>query len=316
MKKKLLSKMLLVLFLSAILIPSVFGQEKYVCIIGDATRNGYNKDNATPMMRDATNSSVFYYKGYLKANDFKFQIEKGDWVPSWNKDATDPTNKKLLKRKTYADPDEKFFITAAGNYTVTIDTTLLTIDIQPMSETTPIYFNAMFMIGGATSGGWNLDNATQLIRNPNNLWEFSFSGPLKVGDFKLSGTRGNFDQEFFMKTTDNQMFLGTTPDSKWEIAEADDYEITMNTNTMAINIVKKVHSNVENNQTSSFVLKSTVVTDELYFLPKNNCKFSIYSLNGAYVKSGVTERTISVSEMNQGMYIIKINDSFSKFIKK
>lgn len=106
--------------------------QRRICLVGDASRYGWDKSNSSPLIRDSGNVAVFYFNAWLNSGEFKFVFENQDsWVPSWNKGANDST---LFKRLTYGDPDVKFSISTAGNYAITIDTTLLTIRISPMQD--------------------------------------------------------------------------------------------------------------------------------------------------------------------------------------
>jgi hypothetical protein len=102
-----------------------------MCILGDATKYGWDKDKSSPLTQDGVNPSKFYYNAYLNVGSFKFLKQNSDWVPSWNKGAS---NSIVVRRNTYADPDNSFTNTTAGNYTVVLDTTALTLSITPMTE--------------------------------------------------------------------------------------------------------------------------------------------------------------------------------------
>ena len=61
--------------------------ERKICIIGDATPNGWDKGSASPLSNTNNSSTTFCYKGYLKTGNFKFIFENTDdsWLPTWNK---------------------------------------------------------------------------------------------------------------------------------------------------------------------------------------------------------------------------------------
>lgn len=234
MKAKFTLHFIAVLFISVFVFVTAHAQRR-LCVLGDASRYGWDKENASPMIQDPGNVSVFHYNGWLKVGEMKFILEnQNDWVPTWNKGVNDTT---LVKRLTYGDPDDKFYIATAGNYEITLDTTLLYIHITPMTEPNPIDFNTVFMVGSASPNGWSINNSTELVKNPSNPWEFSYTGQMGVGEFKFPVNRNQFwSQDFFMRVSDQLMFLGKSPDSKWNITEAGNYFVTMNISTLAIGI--------------------------------------------------------------------------------
>jgi len=235
MKTSLLSKFVAVTLFSLVTFISMNAQNP-MCMIGDATRYGWDKDKSSPMTQDGVNPSKFYYNAYLNAGSFKFLLQNSDWIPSWNKGADKTT---VVKRNTYNDPDNSFSITTAGNYSIILDTIALTLSVTTMTETTPIPFNTVFMVGNAAPNGWDIGTATELIKNPANPFEFTYTGALTTGELKFPVNRNwGLKQDFFMKVSENQMVLQNSPDSKWVISESGNYSITLNTNTLAIDIRK------------------------------------------------------------------------------
>lgn len=148
MNTKIKNLILISFFIAYGSINESFGERK-ICIYGDATPNGWNKDIASPLTNVINSSTTFCYKGYLKTGDFKFILENTDnsFLPTWNK--TDDTH--LYKRTSDSQGDNKFYISTPGNYAVTIDTAALTIKVETLTENIPINFNSVFMVGDATS---------------------------------------------------------------------------------------------------------------------------------------------------------------------
>ncbi|MFW9603315.1 MAG: SusF/SusE family outer membrane protein, partial [Prevotella sp.] len=243
-----------VIIMTLVMTTSLSASRK-LCLIGEATRYGWDKGNASPMIQDPTNPSVFYYNAWLNTGDFKFILENTDdsWLPTWNK--ADDTH--IVKRASGSDPDNQFSILTAGNYSITVDTTTLTISIVPMTETAEISFNTVFMVGDATPNGWDIANATELTKSSTNPYEFSYSGAMSIGEFKLPVNRNSgWDQDFFMKSSDTQMALQKSPDSKWDITEAGNYDIDINLQTLSITIEKQTTTLSPNFNTSKIALKN------------------------------------------------------------
>lgn len=286
-----------------------------MCMIGDATKYGWDKDKSSPMTQDGVNPSKFYYKAWLNAGGFKFLMQNSDWVPSWNKGASES---EVLKRNTSSDLDNSFSVGVAGNYTVVLDTTSLTLSVTPMIETTPIPFNTVFIVGDASPNGWDLGRATELVKNPTNPNEFSYTGALAVGDFKFPVNRNwGWNQDFFMKVSDTQMVLQSSPDVKWSIAQAANYKVTINTNTLAISILNQTTTVVYPVNQEIPSIESNVVSNELKVLNAGTFNFQVYNLAGATLLKGkCTNGVINVSNLNKGIYMLNVDNKAFKFIKE
>ncbi len=109
-------------------------------MVGDATPNGWDLGNATPMTQDASDPNIFTWSGHLNAGEMKFSPDKqDDWNGAWFLAASDgeaptgTTQKVIFINKSddgcqeqYKDisvggVDLKWRITDAGNYTVTLN---------------------------------------------------------------------------------------------------------------------------------------------------------------------------------------------------
>jgi len=315
MKTNLLSRFTAVLLFSALAFSTITAQNP-MCILGDATKYGWSKDNSSPMTQDGVNSSKFYYSAWLYAGSFKFLKQNSDWVPSWNKGANETT---VVKRPTYGDPDVSFSVATAGNYTVVLDTTTLTLSVTPMAETTLIMFNTVYMLGSAAPSGWDLGTATELVKNPTNPFEFSYTGALAVGTFKLPINRWwNWNKDFFMKASDTKMVLqNNSNDVQWSIAEAANYKVTININTLDISIVKQVPTSNDELLKDCTSLESNVVRNELKINNSKTSNYVINSITGANLMKGVTiNGKINVSLLNIGIYILNVDNKSFKFIKQ
>jgi hypothetical protein len=313
MKTNLLSRIAVILVFSAISFSSLNAQNP-MCIVGDATKYGWDKDKSSPMTQDGINASKFYYSAYLNAGSFKFLKQNSDWVPSWNKGANETT---VLKRPTYGDPDVSFANTTAGNYAVVLDTAALTLSVTLMSEATPIQFNTVFMVGGATPNGWDLGKATELVKNPANPFEFSYTGALAVGEIKFPVNRNwGWNQDFFIKVSDTQMQLVGGGDVKWNITEAANYKVTINTNTLVISIVKQTTTTNQTLTQDYPTLVSNIASGQLTIENSSNFNYRIFNIAGALILAGNSENgIISVSNLNKGIYLLKVENKTFKFIR-
>jgi len=76
-------------------------------IIGDASPNGWNADNATEMNPASGEPGGFVWTGSLTAGEIKFITTLGDFLPSYNKGSSDF---QLVYRDSDEQPDDKFRI--------------------------------------------------------------------------------------------------------------------------------------------------------------------------------------------------------------
>lgn len=311
------TKILLISYLTAILclFSSTANAQRRLCIVGDAARYGWAKENASPMSLDSESNSTFHYNGWLKSGNFKFILENTDdsWLPTWNKSDT----VHISKRAVVSDSDDQFSIIHEGNYSVTIDTVGMTFSIEPLAETTPIIFNTVFLIGSATSAGWNIGEAIEMTKNISDPFEFSYSGSMVSGEFKFPVNRNwGWGQEFFMKESDSKMVLQNSPDVKWEITEAGNYDLKINVNTLSIDIRKSTTTlnNILDN--SDKLLKNNVVTSSLILNSSESLNFKIYDIQGQICIEGTcNEGQINVCNLAKGIYILKSTINTEKFFK-
>ena len=109
-------------------------------LVGDATPNGWDLGNATPMTQDAADPNIFTWTGNLNVGEMKFSADKqDDWNGAWfmpdteNAAATGSVQRMIFINKSdnacqeeYKDlstggVDLKWKITEAGSYTITLN---------------------------------------------------------------------------------------------------------------------------------------------------------------------------------------------------
>jgi hypothetical protein len=102
-------------------------------LVGDATPNGWNIDNATPLMVDSSNPALFTWTGPLVAGEFKISTAKSfgdgwDWIHpvSQGQDLTLDTYEILAAG---SGSDYKWVISNPGDYTFTLDLQNATLQI-------------------------------------------------------------------------------------------------------------------------------------------------------------------------------------------
>ena len=207
-------------------------------LIGEAAPNGWDNAKASSLTADASDPTRFTYQGFLKRGEFKFIIQLGEWLPSYNKGANDNT---LFYRTDFGQPDDKFSINESGTYKVVVSLTDLTISMEKQAG--PAY-TRLWMVGDATPNGWNIDAPNEMKVNPNDPFVFTYNGVLKAGEFKIPTSTGNWGTDYYMPLTNApditntgvRLVAGGNPDYKWKITTPGAYKIALNIRDMTISI--------------------------------------------------------------------------------
>lgn len=112
-----------------------FSPYTMIYLIGDATPNGWDIGNATPMTIGA-DANKFTWTGPLKEGEIKFSCDKqSDWNGDWflaNQNGIEPSGsvEQMILSANGANPDNKWKITSAGTYTIELDQLQETIIIK------------------------------------------------------------------------------------------------------------------------------------------------------------------------------------------
>ncbi len=195
-------------------------------LFGDATANGWDAGTAIALVPETDNPTVFVFRGSLSAGSYKFITTLGQFLPSYNRGA-DVNH--IVYRTSDSEPDDKFTVTEAGMYKITVS--LLDLTISSIKLDLPPY-DEMYMVGDATPNGWDIGNATELTQDLDNPYIFTYMGVMNPGDFKFPVNRNtNWGQDMYMKLTDSTMYLhhgGDPDDNKWTITKKGLYTITLN----------------------------------------------------------------------------------------
>jgi starch-binding outer membrane protein SusE/F len=218
---------------------------KELWIVGNATPNGWDINNPNKMKADPTNEFQFKYNEVLNTGEFKIPVATGSWgtdffMPPTNHPAITSTDVQLILA---GGPDNKWEITTAGAYKI-----LLNISSSPSIKITPFNpYPKLWMVGNATPAGWDIDNPTPMVQTVGNPYEFTYTGPLSAGEFKIPTSTGNWSTDYFMPpvngegiTATNAIFIaGGNPDNKWSVSAAGNYKVTVNQLYETISIVKQ-----------------------------------------------------------------------------
>lgn len=235
--------------LFAMSVVASFAADKLM-IIGDAVWGGWNPENSVVMLPAGEN--VFKATVYLKKVDgetvtqgFKLltaakwdclqyhagdsNVELGEGVAAQLYDSQENSS------------DNKFQVNESANYDVVCDLNAKTITATKSAyQDHPVNHNALWMVGTATSGGWDIISSPQMTQDSENPMVFKATTYLKPGEMKIAQNNdAGFDQKFYLRdaTDPTKVVLGGD-DNKWEITEAATYDVIVNLADMTIDIKK------------------------------------------------------------------------------
>lgn len=214
---------------------------KNLYIIGSATTNGWNADNATRMNPISGITGGFVWQGRLNAGEFKFITQLGKFLPSYNKGEGDND---LVYRELESDIDNKFMVAKAGQYRITSNIVTLTLKIEELDAPE---FGSLWFVGGFS--GWTFEEMRVDMLDP---YVFYYNAELNssntTDEFKIA-TADNFDAStVFLRPEINDQGAGVglnvvkwsenenSNDQKWKLAPGV-YKIKLNLRTMKIDIV-------------------------------------------------------------------------------
>lgn len=205
---------------------------EHIYMVGGAAPNGWDITNATELVQDPDNPSIFTYSGVMNAGEFKFPVNRNsDWGQDMFMRLTDST----MYLHHGGDPDDnKWNIEKKGHYIITLNLSDNTISMKRTK---------LFMVGSATPIGWTITEAIELVEDATDGCIFTYSGPMVAGEFKFPVNRNSdWGQDMYMRTSDTEMYRhvgGGADDNKWNITADGDYVIIANVETLGISIQKQ-----------------------------------------------------------------------------
>lgn len=218
-------------------------------LVGDASPlNEWNIDNPTPVEKKS--QYEFVYEGKLYAGELKACLTTGDWGASFIRPATADVkiNENGIEDNSFVfttGPDNKWKVETPGIYRLTFNLKNWTIAVEYTGDFKPA--SKLYMIGEATHGGWSWDAATEIVADADNDNLFVWEGELARGTFKAAREK-NFDAPFYRPASSgvtvsksgasaNAMVYTTGPDDQWEVTEAGNYRLTLDTEAMTFEAV-------------------------------------------------------------------------------
>lgn len=243
---------------SAIMLSVAFGASavSHLKIIGSATPGGWEVVDGILMPPVAENENVFSCIAYLKGEEeFKFTcgINYNDPNEEYRNSSTDPY---FIYKLVQGGNDKKFKVKESANYKVVCNLNDMTVSVTKAEyQDNPIRYNALYMVGNATAGGWTPYDGTPLKwGGESDPFKFTWRGDLKVGEFKIDSNsyNGGWNGPWFFAGVDgdgnidySKIVADGTNDRKWQIAEAGTYNIDIDLLKGSISITKSTQSGIE-----------------------------------------------------------------------
>ncbi|GBU07115.1 hypothetical protein AwDysgo_04460 [Bacteroidales bacterium] len=210
---------------------------KPLFLLGDATVAGLNPSKGIGLT-EAENGVFYHWRGNLTPGGFKFITTIGEMLPSLNRGTTD---NELVERTLESEADNLFAIEKEGTYAIA----LFRKEARILYKLVP--YERLFLVGDATSIGWDIGQALEMQWNPATPNVFTIAVELKAGDLKIPIERdwgaptfrpmvadGSIDSE------DLQVYSGGD-DIKWKIKDEQSgkYLIRIDTELMKIKFDKQ-----------------------------------------------------------------------------
>ena len=224
-------------------------------MVGDATPNGWDIGNPTPLTATDDDPLIFAWEGTLYTGELKLCLTTGSWDapfirPTINGTEITKSNVSDVKFAMHAgDPDDKWRIADAGKYRLTFNLRHWTMSTEYLGEMDapviePIETETLYIVGDATPNGWNIDAPTQLTKQSQYI--FQFEGNLTQGELKACIQTGDWGVSFIRPTfggckinkdgVESADFVYTAnPDDKWQVEEAGVYRLTFDLEHWTIN---------------------------------------------------------------------------------
>lgn len=216
-------------------------------IVGDAVWGGWTISNSIVMSNTVEQPDVWKTTVSLKADAaFKFLTET-DWggleYRAGNEDVVLDAGvaSSLVSSNDDNGKDCKFKVSEKANYDIVCDLANNKITVTKAAyQDHEINHSALWMIGSATPGNWNLGDGTLLVQDAANPCVFTATADLVPGEMKVAVNKyGGFDQTFYLRdlSDDTKMVFGGD-DNKWNITEAGTYDVKVDVAAMTISIQK------------------------------------------------------------------------------
>ena len=226
--------------------------EDKLLILGDGVWGGWSLSNSVVMESSSDQPKVWKATVCLNANaGFKFLTETDFGCFQYRSGDSDVTLESGGEGKLYDSEentnDNKFKVAEKANYDIVCDLENKTVKVTKAAyQTTELKHAMLWLIGSATSGGWNLGDMTKLPQDAANPTVYSGVYDLNEGELKIGVNKyGGWDQTFYLRDVndDTKMVFGGD-DNKWNITEAGKYYIKADVAAMTILITTDIPTGI------------------------------------------------------------------------
>ena len=231
--KTTITRFLMCCILFAVSFVTSFAADKLI-LIGDAAPDGWALNNSVAMLNQG--NDVWKVTVQLKADEgFKFLTDTDFGSFQYRAGDSDVMLSDGVAATLYDSGenanDNKFKVSAAANYDVVCDLTNKTVTVTRSAyQEHALRYAALWMVGGATPGGWSIGDGVQLNQHEDNPLVYSATTWLTTGEFKLATNKyADFGQSMFQRDAADatKMVLGGD-DNKWNITEPATYDVEVN----------------------------------------------------------------------------------------
>jgi hypothetical protein len=285
--------------------------------------------NGTQKLTKGFHNYNFLYGGELKQGNLKFMSTEVAgastkyYVPV--EEDTDITGKTSFRETS--DP------TALG-WSVMVDDPTYKIKLNLLDKTSNAQIinsnKKLYMVGGATTAGWNAGNGIELLQDKQNIGTYIFDGELKIRSenaepnaFKILGQL-NWDPYSLHAVSENASVMNTTfyeecingsfPDYKWTINDSQQGRYIIKVNTVLESIETQYIGNesavkeIENNK--YFQVQSVSDGIKIRMLDNSSAdSVQLISIEGRNIYSirNAGKEVVLRNNIGKGVYILEIN---------
>ncbi len=266
-------------------------------IVGDGVWGGWSIDNSIFMLKTTDAPDVFKATVNLKANsDFKFLTEASWGALEYRAGDTGVTLTEGVATPLVTSDensnDNKFQVSETANYNIVCDLAAKTITVTKAEyQDNALNHTALWLIGSATPGGWNLGDGAMLTPTIGNPTVFAGTVDLVEGEMKIAvNSQTGYGQTFYQRdaTNDAKMVFGGD-DNKWNITKAGKYDVTVDVVNMTISIIEAGSGSVSSIESEA------------------NAETVVYDLRG---------NRVSANTLCPGIYIEKCGSKTRKIMVK
>lgn len=223
-------------------------------MVGNAAPCGWTLTNPTPFTPTEEDPLVFTWEGTLGTGEIKLCLAPSD---TWDISFIRPTVAgQEISKNNYTDepftmfmlPDDKWNVIDAGEYKLTFNLRHWTFSTEYLGgparpAVVPIQADAVYLIGAATAVQWNIDEAIQIAKKSDYIFEYE--GNLTEGEFRACTERSwgthirpveNHTAINENGVADDDFVYVASPDMNWLVTKAGKYHITFDLEHWKINV--------------------------------------------------------------------------------